>query len=115
MPKCAWWSCNGCSQCLSPASAPASKCIQWCYAQPFGGWKVNLHTCAVFDGCKDCAFCGGSIARDVAAGDFGPGLDEPGDEPSDEPGDVLSESDEGNATGGAGQLSASRNHTRQRG
>lgn len=108
MPKCAWWSCNGCSECLSPTSKPASKCIPWCYAQPFGGWKVHLHTCAVFDACSDCSFCGGTIASDMDAGDIGPGANGgAGDDPGDEPGNKTATSGTGNGGTGLGQINAS--------
>jgi hypothetical protein len=61
LPKCAWWQCNGCNACASPPS----KCIAWCYQQPFGGWKVPLDACAVFQGCSECQFCGGNVATGV--------------------------------------------------
>jgi len=62
MPKCARWECNGCPMC----AAVPSRCIKWCYDRPFGGWAVSLHTCQVFEGCKDCQFCGGTISFEVA-------------------------------------------------
>merc|ERR550514_1532186 len=50
VPKCAWWACNGCSQC----SGVIEGCLPWCTKDTslHGGRK-----CGAWKGCALCDIC----------------------------------------------------------